>query len=83
MSPDDFSSKQLVNEKQTGMKFRPVLHALTSNPGVEVMDYAQGRNDMITLAQGEGDRPTPDFICDATMKAMKEGHTYYGHVLYL
>jgi len=81
MSPDDFSSKQLVNEKQTGMKFRPVLHALTSNPGVEVMDYAQGRNDMITLAQGEGDRPTPDFICDATMKAMKEGHTYYGHVL--
>lgn len=86
MSPDDFSSHQKVNEKQIdknhgGMKFRPVLHALTANPGVEVMDYAQGRRDMITLAQGEGDQPTPDFICEATMKAMKDGSTYYGPTL--
>lgn len=62
-------------------KFRPVLHALTANPGVQMMDYAKGKRDMITLAQGEGDAPTPDFIIDAAMQAMREGQTFYGPVL--
>lgn len=61
--------------------FRPVLHALTANPGVEMMSYAQGKEDIIALGQGEGDSPTPDFICEATMQAMKDGHTFYGQVL--
>lgn len=70
-----------VDEIRQGPKFRPVLHALTANPGVEMMNYAAGKDNMITLAQGEGDSPTPDFICEATFKAMQEGHTGYGPTL--
>ncbi len=62
-------------------KFRPVLHALTANPGAEMMRYADGKRDMITLGQGEGDSPTPDFICDAVAQALKDGKTFYGPVL--
>ncbi len=68
-------------DKPNERKFRPVLHALTANPGAEMMRYAQGKDDIITLGQGEGDAPTPDFICDATAKALKDGKTFYGPVL--
>jgi len=72
---------QNESNKPRERKFRPVLHALTANPGAEMMRYAQGRDGIITLGQGEGDAPTPDFICEATMQAMKEGRTFYGQVL--
>ncbi len=72
---------EIINEIRQGPKFRPVLHALTSNPGVEMMSYAAGRENMITLGQGEGDSPTPDFICRATWTAMQDGKTYYGPTL--
>ena len=62
-------------------KFRPVLHALTANPGAQMMDYARNKENIITLGQGEGDAPTPDFICNATIEAMKNGKTFYGQVL--
>ena len=70
-----------VDELRSGAKFRPVLHALTANPGVEMMNYAAGKDNMITLAQGEGDSPTPDFIARAAFKAMQDGHTVYGPTL--
>lgn len=72
---------ETVDEVRKGPKFRPVLHALTSNPGVEMMNYAAGKRDMITLGQGEGDSPTPDFIARAAYDAMREGHTVYGPTL--
>lgn len=61
--------------------FRPVLHALTSNPGVEMMSYAQGKEGLISLAQGEGDAPTPDFAVEAAAQAMRDGKTFYGPTL--
>jgi aspartate aminotransferase len=61
--------------------FRPVLQALTANPGAELMRYAEDKQDMIALGQGEGDSPTPNFICDATTDAMRNGKTFYGPVL--
>jgi len=72
---------QDMQEVRGTSKFRPVLHALTANPGVEMMSYAAGKRDMITMGQGEGDAPTPDFIIDATTKAMKEGKMFYGPTL--
>jgi len=57
---EHLNNDETVNEVRQGPKFRPVLHALTSNPGVEMMNYAAGKENMITLAQGEGDSPTPD-----------------------
>lgn len=73
--------EEMINEVRGGPKFRPVLHALTSNPGVEMMSYAAGRDNMITLAQGEGDSPTPDFIARAAFQAMQDGKTVYGPTL--
>ena len=72
---------QEVQEIKGQAKFRPVLHALTANPGVELMTYASGKQDMITMGQGEGDVPTPDFIVDAVTQALKDGKTFYGPTL--
>ncbi|MEZ5814575.1 MAG: pyridoxal phosphate-dependent aminotransferase [Alphaproteobacteria bacterium] len=72
---------ETIDETRRGPKFRPVLHALTANPGVEMMNYASGKHDMITLGQGEGDSPTPDFIIRAAYKAMQDGCTGYGPTL--
>ncbi len=77
MSTQDMNNSDQDSEP----KFRPVLHALTANPGAEMMRYADGKKDMITLGQGEGDAPTPDFICDAAAQALKDGKTFYGPVL--
>lgn len=62
-------------------KFRPVLQNLTKNPGAEILRYGWQRNDVISLGQGEGCAPTPDFINDKTYEALKEGKTHYGPVL--
>ncbi|MCB9983817.1 MAG: pyridoxal phosphate-dependent aminotransferase [Rhodospirillales bacterium] len=78
---EHLNNDETVNEVRQGPKFRPVLHALTSNPGVEMMNYAAGKDNMITLAQGEGDSPTPDFIARAAFTAMQDGHTVYGPTL--
>jgi aspartate aminotransferase len=72
---------EMINEIRQGVKFRPVLHALTANPGAELMRYAAGRENMITLGQGEGDSPTPDFIARAAFSALQDGKTYYGPTL--
>lgn len=74
-------SGERVDEGVQQLKFRPVLHALTANPGAEMMRYARGKHNIITLGQGEGDAPTPDFICEAAATAMREGRTFYGPVL--
>lgn len=75
------TSEMSETDNKKAQKFSPVLHALTANPGAEMMRYAEGKRDMITLGQGEGDAPTPDFICEAAMGAMKDGKTFYGQVL--
>ena len=33
--------------------------------------------DVIGLWVGEGDLPTPAFICEAAAKALRAGHTFY------
>ena len=42
-----------------------------------VMSYARGRPGLIPLWVGEGDLPTPDFISDAAVKALRDGETFY------
>jgi aspartate/methionine/tyrosine aminotransferase len=44
---------------------------------VEVVNYARGRDGLIPLWVGEGDLPTPDFISDAAVAALKAGETFY------
>lgn len=58
------------------------LCEMSPNIAAELMNYARGKGpDIISLAQGEGCMPTPDFIVDAAAKALKEGKTFYGRPL--
>ena len=44
---------------------------------VEVANYGRGRADLIPLWVGEGDLPTPAFICEAATRALAAGETFY------
>lgn len=61
--------------------FRQIVQNLPANPGAEVLRYGWLRSDAISLGQGEGCLPTPDFITNAANQAMIEGKTHYGPVL--
>lgn len=61
--------------------FRQIVQNLPANPGAEMLRYGWLKDDVISLGQGEGCAPTPDFICGAANQAMVEGKTHYGPVL--
>jgi aspartate/methionine/tyrosine aminotransferase len=44
---------------------------------VEVATYGRGREGLIPLWIGEGDLPTPAFICEAATRALAAGETFY------
>ncbi len=44
---------------------------------VEVINYARGREGLVPLWAGEGDRPTPAFIAEAASRALLGGETFY------
>jgi aspartate/methionine/tyrosine aminotransferase len=46
---------------------------------VEAMKHGFGREGMIPLWAGEGDLPTPQFICDAAARSLQAGETFYTH----
>lgn len=54
----------------------PARNAPTSGI-VEVFNYGRGREGLIPLWVGEGDLPTPGFICDAAVEALRAGETFY------
>lgn len=61
--------------------FRAVVRDLSDNAGASLLNYARSKDNILSLAQGEGSITTPDFIIDAAAKAMKDGYTKYGPVL--
>lgn len=58
---------------------RPEIEALETSGIAQVFELGFGRDDIIPLWVGEGDLPTPAFICDAATQAMAEGKTFYTH----
>jgi aspartate/methionine/tyrosine aminotransferase len=44
---------------------------------VEIFNYGRGRPGVIPLWAGEGDLPTPAFICDGASRALAAGETFY------
>ena len=44
---------------------------------VELANYGRGRDGLIPLWVGEGDLPTPSFICEAATRALAAGETFY------
>ena len=58
---------------------RPAIEALEDSRIVEVWKLGFQIPDVIGLWVGEGDLPTPAFICDAAAEALKRGDTFYTH----
>ncbi|HEX8165498.1 MAG TPA: pyridoxal phosphate-dependent aminotransferase [Beijerinckiaceae bacterium] len=59
------------------LSIRPEAEHAPESGIVEVANYARGREGMIPLYVGEGDLPTPAFICDAAVRALRAGETFY------
>lgn len=64
-----------MNELQPAL--RPMAAALPESGIVKVINYGRERPGLIPFWAGEGDLPTPDFICEAAIRALREGHTFY------
>jgi len=62
---------QLIKE------LRPEARDAPESGIVEVMNYGLGRPGLIPLWAGEGDLPTPAFICDAANRSLAAGETFY------
>src|SRR5437868_4781500 len=73
-------------ERGTGMRFSPFVERI-SGQGVAAWDihYAafearRRGEDVIILSVGDPDFPTPDFITDAAIQALREGDTHYTEI---
>jgi aspartate/methionine/tyrosine aminotransferase len=58
---------------------RDVARGMEVSGIVEAMKYGFGREGLIPLWAGEGDLPTPDFICEAATRSLAAGETFYTH----
>jgi aspartate/methionine/tyrosine aminotransferase len=64
-----------MNEWLTAL--RPMAAELPESGIVKVINYGRERPGLIPFWAGEGDLPTPDFISEAAIRALREGHTFY------
>src|SRR6266851_2479895 len=58
---------------------RPAIVALPASKIGEVAAVGFGDPAIVPLWFGEGDLPTPSFICDAAAAALRDGQTFYTH----
>jgi aspartate/methionine/tyrosine aminotransferase len=56
---------------------RPSARALPESGIVKVFNHGRTKQGLIPLWAGEGDLPTPAFICDAAARALAGGETFY------
>jgi len=61
--------------------FKQIVRNMPDNPGAEILRYGWRKENILSLGQGEGSDPTPDFVINAANQAMVEGKTFYGPVL--
>ncbi len=59
------------------VSLRPEALAAPPSGIVEVMNYGRTREGMIPLWAGEGDLPTPAFVCEAAARSLAAGETFY------
>lgn len=76
MSQSPSASPSLAADPMSGI--RPQIAALPESRIVKVADYGRSLGkEILPLWFGEGDVPTPDFICEAAARAMRDGMTFY------
>jgi aspartate/methionine/tyrosine aminotransferase len=56
---------------------RPSAAHLPESGILKVFNYGRSRDGLIPLWAGEGDLPTPGFICEAAQRSMLKGETFY------
>ncbi len=56
---------------------RPEARDAPESGIVEVFNYGRNRQGLIPLWVGEGDVPTPAFICEAAARSLQAGETFY------
>jgi aspartate/methionine/tyrosine aminotransferase len=56
---------------------RPEAQFAPTSGIVDVFNYGRNRQGLIPLWVGEGDMPTPAFICDAAKRSLAAGETFY------
>src|SRR4051795_3376567 len=56
---------------------RDAAQAAPESGIVEAMNYGRERPSLIPLWAGEGDLPTPSFICEAATRSLAAGETFY------
>ena len=60
---------------------RSLVRALAASKVREVANAGFGRHDVLRFWFGESDEPTPEYIRDAGVAALKAGQTFYAHNL--
>jgi aspartate/methionine/tyrosine aminotransferase len=73
--PGKTSKDQIEAQLMSGL--RPMAAALPESGIMAVVNYGHEKPDLISLWAGEGDEPTPAFICEAAMAALRDGETFY------
>jgi aspartate aminotransferase len=68
---------QAVAEFDRPPLIRPAISELQDSKIVEVWKLGFTTPDVIGLWVGEGDLPTPSFICDAAVASLQGGETFY------
>ena len=71
-------ARTLVNDRLID-HVRAAARGMEVSGIVEAMKYGFGRDGLIPLWAGEGDLPTPDFICEAATRSLAAGETFYTH----
>ncbi|HEV2560039.1 MAG TPA: pyridoxal phosphate-dependent aminotransferase [Microvirga sp.] len=61
----------------SALGLRPEARQAPSSGIVEVFNYGRNREGLIPLWVGEGDLPTPAFICEAATRSLAQGETFY------
>jgi aspartate/methionine/tyrosine aminotransferase len=56
---------------------RPEAEHAPNSGIVDVFNFGRGRQGLIPLWVGEGDLPTPSFICEAATRSLAAGETFY------
>lgn len=64
-------------EPSLAKSLRPSAIELPESGILKVFNYGRAKPGLIPLWAGEGDLPTPQFICDAATKSMLAGETFY------
>ncbi len=60
-------------------RLRPEIEALETSGISQLFALGVDREGVIPLWFGEGDLPTPDFICATASQSLKAGNTFYSH----